>query len=152
MPADVPLCGRGRVCLLSGSQRQVGDRDPVLTSLQVLLVLVSVHMLEKVPFGLLMLVGFICQIVRVMQVPPTETVPQVKKEKHSTQAKNRAKRKPPKGMFLSQEDVEAVSANASAAATVLRQLDMELVSIKRQVRSAQALLGWVPLFFSSSAL
>lgn len=68
-----------------------------------------------------------------MQVPPTETIPQVKKEKHSTQAKNRAKRKPPKGMFLSQEDVEAVSANATAATTVLRQLDLELVSIKRQV-------------------
>lgn len=69
----------------------------------------------------------------LIQVPPSETVPQIKKEKHSTQAKNRAKRKPPKGMFLSQEDVEAVSANATAAATVLRQLDMELVSIKRQV-------------------
>ncbi|XP_064149012.1 REST corepressor 1 isoform X1 [Loxodonta africana] len=69
------------------------------------------------------------------EVPPTETVPQVKKEKHSTQAKNRAKRKPPKGMFLSQEDVEAVSANATAAATVLRQLDLELVSIKRQIQN-----------------
>lgn len=69
----------------------------------------------------------------IVQVPPTETVPQIKKEKHSAQAKNRAKRKPPKGMFLSQEDVEAVSANATAATTVLRQLDMELVSIKRQV-------------------
>ncbi|KAK2541243.1 Rcor1 [Columba guinea] len=57
------------------------------------------------------------------------------KEKHSTQAKNRAKRKPPKGMFLSQEDVEAVSANATAATTVLRQLDMELVSIKRQIQN-----------------
>uniref|UniRef100_A0A673V5T8 REST corepressor 1 n=1 Tax=Suricata suricatta TaxID=37032 RepID=A0A673V5T8_SURSU len=69
------------------------------------------------------------------EVPPTETVPQIKKEKHSTQAKNRAKRKPPKGMFLSQEDVEAVSANATAATTVLRQLDMELVSIKRQIQN-----------------
>lgn len=69
-----------------------------------------------------------------LQIPPVETIPQVKKEKHSTQAaKNRAKRKPPKGMFLSQEDVEAVSANATAATTLLRQLDMELVSIKRQV-------------------
>uniref|UniRef100_A0A8D2J5Y8 REST corepressor 1 n=1 Tax=Varanus komodoensis TaxID=61221 RepID=A0A8D2J5Y8_VARKO len=69
------------------------------------------------------------------EVPPAETIPQVKKEKHSTQAaKNRAKRKPPKGMFLSQEDVEAVSANATAATTLLRQLDMELVSIKRQVQ------------------
>lgn len=74
-----------------------------------------------------------CQMAAISQVPPAETVPQVKKEKHSTQAKNRAKRKPPKGMFLSQEDVEAVSANATAATTVLRQLDMELVSIKRQV-------------------
>lgn len=74
-----------------------------------------------------------CKMTAVCQVPPAETVPQVKKEKHSTQAKNRAKRKPPKGMFLSQEDVEAVSANATAATTVLRQLDMELVSIKRQV-------------------
>lgn len=72
--------------------------------------------------------------VSTLQVPPAETIPQVKKEKHSTQAaKNRAKRKPPKGMFLSQEDVEAVSANATAATTLLRQLDMELVSIKRQV-------------------
>ncbi|XP_036738067.1 REST corepressor 1 isoform X1 [Manis pentadactyla] len=69
------------------------------------------------------------------EVPPTETVPQIKKEKHSAQAKNRAKRKPPKGMFLSQEDVEAVSANATAATTVLRQLDMELVSIKRQIQN-----------------
>ncbi|XP_028561240.2 REST corepressor 1 isoform X2 [Podarcis muralis] len=70
------------------------------------------------------------------EVPLVETVPQVKKEKHSTQAaKNRAKRKPPKGMFLSQEDVEAVSANATAATTLLRQLDMELVSIKRQIQN-----------------
>ncbi|KAL7992687.1 hypothetical protein Chor_016943 [Crotalus horridus] len=69
-------------------------------------------------------------------IPPVETIPQVKKEKHSTQAaKNRAKRKPPKGMFLSQEDVEAVSANATAATTLLRQLDMELVSIKRQIQN-----------------
>lgn len=83
------------------------------------------------------------------EVPPTETVPQIKKEKHSTQAKNRAKRKPPKGMFLSQEDVEAVSANATAATTVLRQLDMELVSIKRQVptaRSWEKLTGALEVF------
>ncbi|XP_013929511.1 PREDICTED: REST corepressor 1 isoform X4 [Thamnophis sirtalis] len=70
------------------------------------------------------------------EIPPVETIPQVKKEKHSSQAaKNRAKRKPPKGMFLSQEDVEAVSANATAATTLLRQLDMELVSIKRQIQN-----------------
>lgn len=74
--------------------------------------------------------------ISALQVPPAETIPQVKKEKHSSQAaKNRAKRKPPKGMFLSQEDVEAVSANATAATTLLRQLDMELVSIKRQIQN-----------------
>lgn len=84
-------------------------------------------------FGILIFSCLIYQNVYIVQVPPAETVPQIKKEKHSTQAKNRAKRKPPKGMFLSQEDVEAVSANATAATTVLRQLDMELVSIKRQV-------------------
>lgn len=83
--------------------------------------------------GSLKILSFVTLLTAVSQVPPAETVPQVKKEKHSTQAKNRAKRKPPKGMFLSQEDVEAVSANATAATTVLRQLDMELVSIKRQV-------------------
>lgn len=44
-------------------------------------------------------------------------------------------------MFLSQEDVEAVSANATAATTVLRQLDMELVSVKRQVRAARSAQG-----------
>ncbi|XP_018084207.1 REST corepressor 1 isoform X1 [Xenopus laevis] len=69
------------------------------------------------------------------QVPKNDTVPHIKKEKHPSQAKNRAKRKPPNGMFLSQEDVEAVSANANAATTVLRQLDMELVSIKRQIQN-----------------
>ncbi|XP_053331571.1 REST corepressor 1 [Spea bombifrons] len=69
------------------------------------------------------------------EVPKNDTVPHVKKEKHPSQAKNRAKRKPPKGMFLSQEDVGAVSANANAATTVLRHLDMELVSIKRQIQN-----------------
>ncbi|OCT64944.1 hypothetical protein XELAEV_18041183mg [Xenopus laevis] len=70
------------------------------------------------------------------EVPENDTVIHIKKEKHHpSQAKNRAKRHPPKGMFLSQEDVAAVSANANAATTVLRQLDMELVSIKRQIQN-----------------
>lgn len=69
------------------------------------------------------------------EIPKNDTVPHVKKEKHPSQAKNRAKRKPPKGMFLSQEDVKAVSANSNAATTLLRQLDMELVSIKRQIQN-----------------
>lgn len=45
----------------------------------------------------------------------------------------RSKCRPPKGMYLTQDDVVAVSCSASAANTVLRQLDMELVSLKRQV-------------------
>ncbi|KAJ8392368.1 hypothetical protein AAFF_G00074930 [Aldrovandia affinis] len=51
----------------------------------------------------------------------------------------RSKCRPPKGMFLTQEDVAAVSCSASAANTVLRQLDMELVSLKRQVQNAKQL-------------
>lgn len=45
----------------------------------------------------------------------------------------RSRCRPPKGMYLSQEDVVAMSCSASAANTLLRQLDMELVSLKRQV-------------------
>lgn len=48
----------------------------------------------------------------------------------------RSRCRPPKGMYLTQEDVVAVSCSASAANTLLRQLDMELVSLKRQVRAA----------------
>ncbi|XP_036397357.1 REST corepressor 3 isoform X2 [Megalops cyprinoides] len=51
----------------------------------------------------------------------------------------RSKCRPPKGMYLTQEDVVAVSCSASAANTVLRQLDMELVSLKRQVQNAKQL-------------
>ncbi|KAJ8246461.1 hypothetical protein GJAV_G00268090 [Gymnothorax javanicus] len=53
----------------------------------------------------------------------------------------RAKCRPPKGMFLTQEDVLAVSCSTTAANTVLRQLDMELVSLKRQVQNAKQLNG-----------
>ncbi|KAL7854904.1 hypothetical protein SRHO_G00170940, partial [Serrasalmus rhombeus] len=49
----------------------------------------------------------------------------------------RSKCRPPKGMYLTQEDVVAVSCSSSAANTVLRQLDMELVSLKRQVQNAK---------------
>lgn len=41
-------------------------------------------------------------------------------------------------MYLSQEDVVAMSCSASAANTLLRQLDMELVSLKRQVEEEGA--------------
>ncbi|XP_033985505.1 REST corepressor 3 isoform X2 [Trematomus bernacchii] len=49
----------------------------------------------------------------------------------------RSRCRPPKGMYLTQEDVGAVSCSASAANTLLRQLDMELVSLKRQVQNAK---------------
>lgn len=45
----------------------------------------------------------------------------------------RSKCRPPKGMYLTQEDVIAVSCSPNAANTILRQLDMELISLKRQV-------------------
>uniref|UniRef100_A0A671KE84 REST corepressor 3-like n=1 Tax=Sinocyclocheilus anshuiensis TaxID=1608454 RepID=A0A671KE84_9TELE len=51
----------------------------------------------------------------------------------------RAKCCPPRGMYLTQEDVVAVSCSSSAANSVLRQLDMELVSLKRQVQNAKQL-------------
>uniref|UniRef100_A0A6Q2XCM5 REST corepressor 3 n=1 Tax=Esox lucius TaxID=8010 RepID=A0A6Q2XCM5_ESOLU len=51
----------------------------------------------------------------------------------------RSKCRPPKGMYLTQEDVVAVSCSSSAANTVLRQLDMELVGLKRQVQNAKQL-------------
>ncbi|KAI1895018.1 hypothetical protein AGOR_G00101950 [Albula goreensis] len=61
----------------------------------------------------------------------------VKKEPQGPPGKHphRAKKKPPKGMHLTQVDVTAMSASTPAAVNVLRQLDMELVSIKRQVCS-----------------
>ncbi|KAK5865510.1 hypothetical protein PBY51_019776 [Eleginops maclovinus] len=49
----------------------------------------------------------------------------------------RSRCRPPKGMYLTQDDVVAVSCSASAANTLLRQLDMELVSLKRQVQNAK---------------
>ncbi|KAA0712550.1 REST corepressor 3 [Triplophysa tibetana] len=51
----------------------------------------------------------------------------------------RSKCRPPKGMYLTQEDVVAISCSSSAANSVLRQLDMELVSLKRQVQNAKQL-------------
>ncbi|XP_029449143.1 REST corepressor 3 isoform X15 [Rhinatrema bivittatum] len=49
----------------------------------------------------------------------------------------RSKCRPPKGMYLSKEDVVAVSCSPTAANTILRQLDMELISLKRQVQNAK---------------
>lgn len=75
------------------------------------------------------------------QNQPEPTVPGSKvalgRREHQTlqhRHHQRSRCRPPKGMYLSQEDVVAVSCSASAANTLLRQLDMELVSLKRQVQ------------------
>uniref|UniRef100_A0A8C5MQJ3 REST corepressor 3 n=1 Tax=Leptobrachium leishanense TaxID=445787 RepID=A0A8C5MQJ3_9ANUR len=49
----------------------------------------------------------------------------------------RSKCRPPKGMYISKEDVVAVSCSPNAANTILRQLDMELISLKRQTQTNQ---------------
>ncbi|KAJ8289420.1 hypothetical protein GJAV_G00001100 [Gymnothorax javanicus] len=69
--------------------------------------------------------------------PPPPKPTHVKKEPQGPPGKHphRAKKKPPKGMHLTQVDVSAMSASTPAAIGVLRQLDMELVSIKRQIQS-----------------
>ncbi|KAM6973122.1 REST corepressor 1 [Aplochiton taeniatus] len=66
-----------------------------------------------------------------------EKVPHVKKEVQGLSGKNlhRAKKKPPKGMHLNHGDVAAMSSSGSTAVGVIRQLDAELVAIKRQIQS-----------------
>lgn len=66
-----------------------------------------------------------------------EKVAHVKKDLQGLSGKNlhRAKKKPPKGMHLQQGDVGAMSTSGPAALGVLRQLDTELVTIKRQIQS-----------------
>ncbi|KAG1972632.1 REST corepressor [Pimephales promelas] len=61
----------------------------------------------------------------------------VKKEVQGLAGRNlhRAKKKPPKGMHLISDDVTAMSSSGPAAVSVLRQLDMELITIKRQIQS-----------------
>ncbi|XP_051535500.1 REST corepressor 2-like [Myxocyprinus asiaticus] len=47
----------------------------------------------------------------------------------------RARRRPPKGMYLEQEDIVALSASTDSGTFSVRQLDSQLVSLKRQVQS-----------------
>ncbi|XP_066536731.1 REST corepressor 2 isoform X2 [Hoplias malabaricus] len=47
----------------------------------------------------------------------------------------RARRRPPKGMHLDQDDIVSVSASTESGAVSNRQLDTQLVSLKRQVQS-----------------
>lgn len=53
----------------------------------------------------------------------------------------RQRRRPPRGMHLSREDVEGVSANPELGAAALRQLDCQLVALKRQVGGVGGLIG-----------
>uniref|UniRef100_A0A8C4ZI69 REST corepressor 1 n=1 Tax=Gadus morhua TaxID=8049 RepID=A0A8C4ZI69_GADMO len=53
----------------------------------------------------------------------------------------RTKKKPPKGMHLTQGDVAALSCSAPAAKGVIRQLDSELVTIKRQIQTIKQANG-----------
>ncbi|XP_048843838.1 REST corepressor 3 isoform X3 [Brienomyrus brachyistius] len=73
---------------------------------------------------------------------PTTKIGMGRREHQTLQHRHhsqRSKCRPPKGMYLTQEDVVAVSCSSTAANTVLRQLDMELVSLKRQVQNAKQL-------------
>ncbi|XP_075993421.1 REST corepressor 1 [Genypterus blacodes] len=56
-------------------------------------------------------------------------------------AAQRAKKRPPKGMFLNQEDVQALSSSSPSAQGLIRQLDGQLVSIKRQIQSIKQTNG-----------
>ncbi|XP_064408024.1 REST corepressor 2 isoform X1 [Latimeria chalumnae] len=47
----------------------------------------------------------------------------------------RSRRRPPKGMYLSQEDIAAMSVSPETAMLTLRQLDSQLISLKRQVQN-----------------
>ncbi|XP_055497153.1 REST corepressor 1 isoform X1 [Leucoraja erinacea] len=73
-----------------------------------------------------------CQTVK--SVPP-------KKETRTVQGKQRISQKPPNGMFLLQEDLDALCTGSGAANSVLRQLDMELVSLKRQIQNVKQING-----------
>lgn len=62
----------------------------------------------------------------------------VKKEVQLSQYRHhplRTRRRPPKGMYLSQEDITGLSASPDMATLTLRHLDSQLVSLKRQVQS-----------------
>ncbi|XP_023650864.1 REST corepressor 2-like isoform X2 [Paramormyrops kingsleyae] len=62
----------------------------------------------------------------------------LRKESQGSQYRHhplRARRRPPKGMYLMQEDINAVSASSDAGVLCLKQLDGQLVSLKRRVQS-----------------
>uniref|UniRef100_A0A3Q3F705 REST corepressor 2 n=1 Tax=Kryptolebias marmoratus TaxID=37003 RepID=A0A3Q3F705_KRYMA len=64
----------------------------------------------------------------------------VKKENIGAQYRHhplRARRRPPKGMHLDRADIMALSASHDAGVLSVRQLDAQLVSLKRQVQSVK---------------
>ncbi|KAM9426700.1 REST corepressor 2 [Pholidichthys leucotaenia] len=73
----------------------------------------------------------------IEKVTPSRAGP-VKKESIGAQYRHhplRARRRPPKGMHLDQADITSLSACQDSGAVMLRQLDAQLVSLKRQVQS-----------------
>lgn len=80
----------------------------------------------------------------------------VKKENIGAQYRHhplRARRRPPKGMHLEQGDITSLSASHDAGVLTVRQLDTQLVSLKRQVgnapvhsSSAASCLLWAHLY------
>lgn len=72
-------------------------------------------------------------------VPPPASKSAAGRREHQTlqhRHHQRSRCRPPKGMYLTQDDVVAVSCGAAAANALLRRLDVELVSLKRQVGGA----------------
>lgn len=60
----------------------------------------------------------------------------IKKESIGAQYRHhplRARRRPPKGMHLEQGDIMALSTSLDSGVLTIRQLDTQLVSLKRQV-------------------
>ncbi|XP_061664608.1 REST corepressor 2 isoform X2 [Syngnathoides biaculeatus] len=71
------------------------------------------------------------------KVPPGRSGP-IKKENIGAQYRHhplRARRRPPKGMHLERADITSLSASHDSGALTIRQLDAQLVSLKRQVQS-----------------
>nr|XP_057924980.1 REST corepressor 2 isoform X2 [Doryrhamphus excisus] len=71
------------------------------------------------------------------KVIPSRSGP-IKKENIGAQYRHhplRARRRPPKGMHLDQSDITSLSASHDSGVMTIRQLDTQLVSLKRQVQS-----------------
>ncbi|XP_069063221.1 REST corepressor 2 isoform X1 [Pleurodeles waltl] len=71
--------------------------------------------------------------------PKQETVKAgpIKKESQVSQYRHhplRSRRRPPKGMYLNPDDISTISSSPDMSALALRQLDSQLVSLKRQVQ------------------